>query len=153
MYKITFEASYGYPAKKVVKEDDKTTVTLHGILTLPSNCLFKFASLQHGYRRNLGNGRYEIVVLATSKHHKNDKYDSLLGERLAEAYAKRDLYKYVYKTLDNKLGLILTFLGVDPEDIKQYDRGALISSVNKYRRLYEHELKHIENLLTSLKHE
>ena len=153
MYKFVFEPSNCFAAKKVVKRDANTSVYLHGTLTLPSNCSFKFPSSTYVTILSSYKGSYEISVAGFTKCCKGDKYNSLLGERLAEAYAKRDLYLFIYKTLKCKFDLLMDFLGVDKNDVPKYKKNALGDNVIKYKNLYEHELEHINNLLAGLKHE
>ena len=153
MYKFVFEPSNCFAAKKVVKRDANTTVFLHGTLTLPSNCSFKFPSSNYVNIVSSCKGSYEISVVGFTKCCKGDKYNSLLGERLAEAYAKRDLYLFIYKTLKQKFDLLMDFLGIDKNDVPKYKKNALGDNVIKYKNLYEHELEHINNLLADLKHE
>ena len=93
MFKISFKETPKNPSKLVTKMGNETTVMLRGICKLPD--FFKYLPEEitdwighqihvEGYE-DVANNQLIIYSKGVSKCHPDDKYNTVLGERLAES--------------------------------------------------------------------
>ena len=155
IFKVSFKETDKNPSKAVKKVGKTTTVVLKGVVELP---LF-WKHIPEEIMEWIGEATkvecYENVVENTlivyssgiSRCRPDDKYDSLLGERLAEARAKYNVYKFFY-TLTYKLfeyydRIMFGDIGV----VGSGSGSCLAVDVKKYAALCIKESHHIEELL------
>ena len=157
MFKVSFKETKDNLSKIIEKKGKTTTVTLKGVVNLP----FFWKNIPQVVRDYIWNTTkvevYENIATNTlliyscgiARCHKEDKYDSLFGERLAEARAKYNIYKFFYgidKRFIEYYNRILYGCG---NEVKGNDQDCLAADYIKYRNLCIRESHHIEDLLAS----
>ena len=154
MFKVSFKDKPKEASKVVIKEGKTTTVILKGVINLPPffyevpKAVSDWISEQTKVElyEDMSNNTLTIYSTGRSLCHDEDKFDSVLGERLAEARAKYNIYKFFYN-LDNRLcNYYSSILHGYPYDIKLEDKG-LLSNRHKYEALCIREAHHIGQLL------
>lgn len=159
MFKVSFKKEGSQPSKTVERIDDKVTVvTLRGTIKLPD----WFWKLPFGlkdklYKSNkyircsvpLGDCIY-IVVKGFAKRADEDIYDPIIGERIAEARAKIELYKLMEKATDGICRFLFKYLYGSSEITgifhNSYD-GGIYQTHKKYQALLIKESHHLGKLL------
>ena len=107
MFKVSFKETKENPSKVVIKKGRTTTVILKGVVNLPS--FFRDMSMElrdwvasrtkiEGYE-DLANNTLILYSTGIARCHEEDKYDAVLGERIAESHAKYYIYKYILSNL------------------------------------------------------
>lgn len=156
MFKVTFTRK-----RDVHKFDNITKYILWGEFKLPEFWVYipkhiKDWVVQRGNtkRFHLVFSKDTCILMAVGKAscHENDKYDTVLGERLAECRAKQVTYEF-FATLCSKLyeyyATILYGGRLFP------DQNGVSGSLNKVRLKYAHllstERKHEQDLLNQVK--
>jgi hypothetical protein len=138
-----------------------TTVILKGIVKLPEFFDKIPADIMEwvGHQKkievyeNMADQTMMVFSTGMAKCHEDDKYDSLLGERLAEARAKYYIYKFFYDLCSRLCGYYNSLLyGECGGDSQDYNDG-LMCDLDKYRALCIRESHHIGELLKSKENE
>lgn len=160
MFKVSFKETEKMPYKVVPKTGLNTLVTLRGKMEIPYFWKHIPEDIQEWIANQTKVELYEnvaentILVFAegTSRCRKDDKYNTLIGERLAESRAKHDIYKFLH-TLCYKLaeyyGAILYGNGGPVVDSP---KEGIMADVHKYEQLYMRELRHQRELLEEKNH-
>ena len=102
VFKVSFRETDKNPSKAIEKVGRTTTVILKGAVSLPSfwcDIPKEISEWIAGQTKvelyeNVANNTLYVYSRGMTRCHEDDKYDSLLGERLAEARAKYFIYKF-----------------------------------------------------------
>lgn len=157
IFKVSFKETPKQPSKAVTKVGLVTTVILKGIVDLPE--FFDHIPTEImdwiGHQKkveiyeDMANHTMQIFSTGMAKCHEDDKYDSLLGERLAEARAKYVIYKFFYD-LTSKLYNYYDRIMFGNQDVVCSGTGSCIAQdIKKYKGLGIREAHHIGELLAS----
>lgn len=154
MFKVSFKEDE-CPSKVVEKVGKVTTVMYRGIVKLPKIWWYlpkeilewiKYRDSLEIYE-NVANNTLIVYAKGKTKCADGDVYDSLLGERIAEAKAKMVIYKFfadlcqrIYKYYEELLTGDRS-LSVPPVN------GGVAGDLLKYRKLYMIEKEHIKTLI------
>lgn len=155
MFKVSFKEENGYPYRLVEKAGKITTVMYRGIVKLPRLWWYMPIDIIEWMRNreaiefeeNIATNTLIIYAMGKTKCADGDVYDSLLGERIAEAKAKMVIYKFfadLCLRIFNHYNGILT--GNDISYLPSTDKG-VVGDIKKYRKLYQIEQEHINKLL------
>lgn len=157
MLKVSFKDKEGCPAKKVEVFNDKATVvTLTGVVKAPE-WWWKIPKEIHKWMTNHPSvevydnllGNVTVKVIGKSICSDEDEFNPVLGERIAEARAKKKLYGFML-TLTKKLicyyhNLLYGKFAVKVEG--ETADSCIYKEMEKYSVLYGAELEHLHNLL------
>ena len=159
MFKVSFKDAPKNPTKLVTKWGNETTVVLNGTVKIPAFMRYIPEEIISWINEqtlidgtdDLANMRLIVIAKGTARCHPDDKYDTVLGERLAESRAKYNIYKFFYELsykLSEYYGTILYGNAIvdDPKE-------GLMADVCKYERLCRMEKDHQTDLLNGNKHE
>ena len=161
MFKVSFKESPGNPSKVIYKAGMVTDVILKGVVELPhfwhlmppDICEWIAIQRKVGMYENVANNTLIINSEGISKCRKEDKYSTLIGERLAEARAKYCIYKFFFD-LCSKLYEYYSTILFGPEGIVAIGNGgSLERAMKKYEGLCIRESHHIGELLASIENE
>ena len=155
IFKVSFKETPKQPSKAVTKVGLTTTVILRGVIKLPS--FWKYmpddivdwigkAKKVEGYE-NLADNTLIIYSTGVSKCNPDDKYDSLLGERLAEARAKYHIYKFFYDLTSKLYDYYNKIMFGEAEIVDSGHGSCLERDTDKYEGLCIREAHHIGELL------
>ena len=155
MFKVSFKSNPKDPTKLFIKENGKTVAFLVGTVKLPEFwfgipvSIVKWISVLESVEvyEDSKNNTLTIYTKGVSVCAEGDKYDTVFGERLAEARAKEHLYRFMYNLssrLFNYYSKILYGLG---EGGPIGSKSGLEAVFKKYEALHYHELMHINDLL------
>ena len=171
MFKISFKET-SIPCKVVFKEGRKTTVTYRGIIMLPKLWWYMPPEIRRWINhcsyvdicKNIATNTAVIYARGIARCREDDKYDTLLGERIAEARSKYNMYRFIAE-LCKKLMLYYnnwmydvpalpvigsTVIALDAGKYKHV-KGGLFGDYTKYMALMNKEIEHIEALLNANK--
>jgi hypothetical protein len=157
IFKVSFKETEKSPSKVVQKVGKTTTVILRGVVELPAfwkhlpEEIIKWIEGRQkveGYE-NLADNTLIIYSTGVSKCNPDDKYDSLLGERLAEARAKYHIYKFFYDLTSKLYDYYNRILFGDAGIVDSGHCSCLAQDVKKYEGLCIRESHHIGELLAS----
>lgn len=157
MLKVSFKDKEGCPAKRVEVFNDKATVvTLTGVVKAPE-WWWKIPKEIHKWMTNHPSvevydnllGNVIVKVIGKSICSDEDEFNPVLGERIAEARAKKKLYGFML-TLTKKLicyyhNLLYGKFAVKVEG--ETADSCIYKEMEKYSVLYGAELEHLRNLL------
>lgn len=157
MLKVSFKDKEGCPAKRVEVFNDKATVvTLTGVVKAPE-WWWKIPKEIHKWMVNHPSvevydnllGNVIVKVIGKSICSDEDEFNPVLGERIAEARAKKKLYGFML-TLTKKLicyyhNLLYGKFAVKVEG--ETADSCIYKEMEKYSVLYGAELEHLRNLL------
>ena len=157
MLKVSFKDKEGCPARKVEVFNDKATVvTLTGVVKAPE-WWWKIPKEVHKWMTNHPSvevydnllGNVIVKVIGKSICSDEDEFNPVLGERIAEARAKKKLYGFML-TLTKKLicyyhNLLYGKFAVKVEG--ETADSCIYKEMEKYSVLYGAELEHLRNLL------
>lgn len=157
MLKVSFKDKEGCPARKVEVFNDKATVvTLTGVIKAPE-WWWKIPKEIHKWMTNHPSvevydnllGNVIVKVIGKSICSDEDEFNPVLGERIAEARAKKKLYGFML-TLTKKLicyyhNLLYGKFAVKVEG--ETADSCIYKEMEKYSVLYGAELEHLRNLL------
>lgn len=155
MFKVSFKESPKDPCKLVTKLGNQTTVLLRGTVDIPdfwkyipNNISEWIAGQKHieGYE-DIAKNQLTIYSRGISKCHPDDHYDTVLGERLAEARAKCFIYRFFYDLTYKLSEYYGTILYGDSCPVVDNSKDGIIADVMKYEKLYRHELNHQKELI------
>ena len=157
IFKVSFKETPKQPSKAVTKVGLITTVILKGVVKLPeffdripANIL-EWVGNQKKVEiyEDMANHTMQIFSTGMAKCHEDDKYDCILGERLAEARAKYCIYKFFYDLCDKLEGYYSNIL-YGPCGVVDSGSGSCIArDLKKYEGLCIREAHHIGELLAS----
>lgn len=157
MLKVSFKDKEGCPARKVEVFNDKATVvTLTGVVKAPE-WWWKIPKEIHKWMTNHPSieiydnllGNVTVKVIGKSICSDEDEFNPILGERIAEARAKKKLYGFML-TLTKKLICYYHNLLYGKFAVKVEGESAdfcIYKEMEKYSVLYSAELEHLRNLL------
>ena len=157
VFKVSFKETPKQPSKAVTKVGLTTTVILKGGVKLPEffdripTDIMEWIGHQKKVEiyEDMANQMMWVFSTGMSKCREDDKYDSLLGERLAEARAKYQIYKFFYSLCD-KLYEYYSKILFGPHGVVDCGEGSCIGrDLKKYEDLYVKEAHHIGELLAS----
>jgi hypothetical protein len=157
IFKVSFKETPNNPSKVVYKAGMTTNVVLKGTVELPSFWhlippeISKWIAMRTKVEiyENMVNNTLIIHAEGISKCKEGDKYDSLLGERLAEARAKYCIYKFFYD-LCRKLEEYYSNILYGPCGVADSGSGScIVRDLKKYEGLCIRESHHIGELLAS----
>ena len=155
MFKVSFKETETSPSKVVMRAGNFTEVTLKGTIKVPEFWPYIPKEIDEWVRRSnhveiyedMAKGIFIIFVQGVSKCHPDDKMDNMLGERLAESRAKKNLYRFLFQLCDKLCVYYADLMGIviatTPCD------GGLTDARIKYLRLYNAECKHERALLNN----
>lgn len=158
MFKVSFKDTPENPLKTVLRKGNSMYVGIEGIVALPEffkdipQSIYDWITKE----QKLISGEEDVatqtfVLRASGKAvcHKDDKFDYVFGERLAEARAKMKIYKFFY-ALSSKLYVHYSkIMFGDLEVIEKGNGDCLAQIIKKYEALCIRESHHIDELLTS----
>ena len=159
MFKVSFKDTPRDPSKIVVRAGNKISVLLKGTVALPE--FFKYIpesiiawmteeqKLISG-EEDIANNIFHLKVSGHVLCHKDDTFDYVLGERLAEARAKYKMYRF-FHTLILKLCTYYSTILYGSDDILATQDGGLLKELKKYERLMVKEAQHLQELLKETK--
>ena len=157
IFKVSFKETPKQPSKAVTKVGLTTTVILKGAVKLPEffdripTDIMEWIGHQKKVEiyEDMANHTMQIFSTGMAKCHEDDKYDSLLGERLAEARAKYAIYKFFYD-LTSKLYNYYDRIMFGNQGVVCSGTGSCIAQdIKKYKELGIKEAHHIGELLAS----
>lgn len=160
MFKVSFKETPKNPTKLVTKLGNETTVMLKGFCKLPN--FWKYIpeeiskwienqSKVEVYEDIVGN---QLIIYAKglSRCHPEDKYDTILGERMAESRAKEIIYTFFFnlsrKLYDYYDRIMFGFPGV----VGEGNNNSLAQDVTKYEKFIHQEKRHQVELLQNKIH-
>ena len=155
IFKVSFKETPKQPSKAVTKVGLTTTVILKGVVKLPEffgripTDIMEWIGHQKKVEiyEDMANQMMWVFSTGMSKCREDDKYDSILGERLAEARAKYQIYKFFYDLCD-KLERYYSNILYGPCGVVDSGSGSCIGrDFIKYEGLCIRESHHIEELL------
>jgi hypothetical protein len=158
VFKVSFKETESSPSKIVEKKGRTTTVVLKGLVELPTfwsqipEDIMNWVSKQKNVElyEDISNNTLIVYSQYVAKCVEGDKYESLLGERLAEAHAKYYIYKFFYD-LTTKLYDYYNMLLFGDESVAESggSGSCLAKDIRKYEGLCIRESHHIGELLKS----
>jgi hypothetical protein len=157
IFKVSFKETENNPSKAVYKAGRVTNVILKGVVELPhfwhlmppDICEWIATRTKVEIYENMANNTLIIHSEGIAKCREDDHYDSILGERLAEARAKYQIYKFFYSLCD-KLYEYYSKILFGPRGVVDCGEGSCIGrDLKKYEDLYVKEAHHIEELIAS----
>ena len=156
MFKVSFVDKPNNPAKQVQVFNDKATiVTLKGRMVLPKwwslvpYSIDKWANNHEGVEFNdICLEEAFFVVQGKSVCSEEDVFDKVKGERIAEARAKKKLYKFMYRLLEKVFWHYKKIIIGDMDmRLPELYRDGIYKDIMKYQVLYERETEHLHKLL------
>lgn len=158
MFKVSFKEQPNNPSKAVKKMGKVTTVYLRGYVRLPEffyNIPSEIADWMSSYSNkveiyeNVSTHTMVVISVGESKCREDDKYDTVLGERIAESRAKHQIYKFFY-VLTCKLCNYYEKLLFGPNThIINSGKNGLTDCMDKYKNLCIKEAHHLGELLNT----
>lgn len=157
MFKVSFKETSKNPSKVIAKYGGLTITTLKGVVKLPAFWHHIPEDIMEWVKRrtkvelheDIANNLLYVFSEGRSKCKDGDKYDSMLGERLSEARAKYNIYKFFYDLCD-RLYEYYNDLLFGPHGVVDSGEGNCISrDLKKYESLCIRESHHIGELLAS----
>lgn len=159
MFKVSFKDTPRDPSKIVVRVGNKISVLLKGTVALPE--FFKYIpesiitwmteeqKLISG-EEDIANNVFHLKVSGHALCHKDDTFDYVLGERIAEARAKYKMYRFFY-TLIAKLRTYYSNILFGNDDTIVMHTGGLMKDLIKYEDLVAKEAEYLKELLKNTK--
>lgn len=161
MFKVSFIEKEMLPTRVVMKAGLGTIVTLKGRMEIPHFWHRMPEEIQEWVAgqtkielyEDVAHGEITVFTEGMAKCRKDDRYDSLLGERLAESRAKQHIYRF-FKNLTAKLEKYYQeiLFGGENKVVNDTKHG-IVGCNKKYQRLLEREENHFKELIDSKNHE
>lgn len=153
IFKVSFKETEKSPSRIVEKKGRTTTVTLKGVVRLPVFWSKVPDDIMEWIAVNPYVELYEdisdntLLVFSSGKARcmPGDRYDTVLGERIAEARAKYDIYKFFY-SLTCKLHDYYNVLLFGTPVVDNGDGNCITQDAIRYERLLRREAEHIMEL-------
>ena len=160
MFKVSFKETPKSPSKLITKSGAVTKCTLMGSVSLPEFFDYLPPHINEWISKteyvdifeDIVNRKMIIFSSGISKCSPNDRYDTILGERIAESRAKYRIYKFFYN-LTKKVFNYYYELMFGMHNGASYKDGSLIDDSLKYEALMKREEKHLEELINGKKDE
>lgn len=157
MFKVSFKETEHQPSRIVIKAGRDTTVTLKGRMEIPHfwhlmpEYIHEWIANQTKLElyENMSDGTIMVFSEGHSKCRQDDKYDSLLGERLAESRAKLNIYQFFYNLCDKLDDYYQEIMFGSVGVASNGQPGSLASDLLKYEKLVNREKSHYNELLGS----
>ena len=161
IFKVSFKETNGHYCKAVSKVGRTTTVILKGVVKLPAFFYNIPKEIEEWMRssnkvelyENVANNTLIVFATGNTKCREDDKYDSLFGERLAEARAKYCIYKFFYDLTFKLYEYYDRILFGDMGVVDSGTGSCIASDMRKYELLCIMESHHIGELLKSKENE
>ena len=161
MFKVSFKETPKNPYKLVTKLGNETTVLLRGTVDLPA--FWKYipeeicewiAHQTHieGYE-DISKNQLIIYSRGIAKCHPEDKYNTVLGERMAESRAKYFIYKFFYNLCYRLEDYYQELLFGKGNSVVNETMHGIVGDFIKYEKLCDRERHHQVELLRGEKHE
>lgn len=157
MIKISFKDSKFHEPKVVTRIGKTMRVTLDGVLLweLWSDIPFSIKAWAHtrrGINIFTSEGTTYIMVSGSAACHKEDKFDYVVGERLAEARAKIKLYSFIVELLQKVSSYYLKLIfGYEIVSTIAPIGPCIAKDIERYAGLRKHEVEHLEALIKEIK--
>ena len=157
IFKVSFKETEKNPSKALYKAGRNTNVILKGYVVLPKfwkHLPDEVMRWIEGRQKveiyeNIADNTLYVYSTGMAKCRPDDHYNSLLGERLAEARAKYCIYKFFYD-LTTKLYDYYGRIMFGDEGLVDSGHGScLAQDMKKYEGLCIREAHHIGELLAS----
>ena len=157
VFKVSFKETAKSPSKVITKYGSLTEITLKGTVALPPFWHHIPEDIMEWLRNSkkvelyvdVSRNILYVFSVGKSRCREDDKYDSLLGERLAEARAKYCIYKVFYD-LTTKLYDYYGRIMFGDEGLVDSGHGScLAQDMKKNEGLCIREAHHIGELLAS----
>lgn len=161
LFKVSFREDKKNPSKVIEKAGGTTIVTLKGVVNLPE-FWYNIPKEIHTWiatrtkveiYEDIANNTLIIYSQGTSRCMDGDKFDSLLGERLAEARAKYIIYKFFYDLTFKLYNYYDKVMFGDQGVVCSGTGSCLAQDIKKYEGLCIRESHHIGELLKSKENE
>lgn len=148
MFKVSFKETPQNPSKLVTKMGNETTVILKGICDLPA--FFEYIPKEisewiegqrhiEGYE-DIASNQLIIYSKGIARCHPEDKYDSILGERMAESRAKELIYQFFFGLCSRFRDYYCMIVFGDLKcNAAKVSNDSLTKALNTYKKLWEHE--------------
>lgn len=154
MFKVSFKEDE-CPSKVVEKVGKVTTVMFKGTVKLPKiwwylpQEILKWIKYRDSLEiyENVANNTLIVYAKGKTKCAEGDTYDSLLGERIAEAKAKMVIYKFFADLCQRIYRYYEELLTGDRSLSVPPANGGVAGDLLKYRKLYMIEKEHIKTLV------
>lgn len=157
MFKVSFKEKDNCPSKIVEKAGRVTTVMYKGSVALPKfwwylpHEITEWMKMRESVElyENVASNELTIFARGRTRCAEGDAYDSMLGERIAEAKAKMVIYGFfagLCQKIFNYYNNLLT--GDDYKYLPGTEKG-IVGDIKKYHRLCEIEREHINKLLNN----
>ena len=154
MFKVSFKETPNNPSKIVVKKGKRTEVTLKGVIKLPSFWTRIPEDIMRWIEKREHVEIYEdivnniLIIYSAGKSVccEDDKYDSVLGERLAESRSKYYIYKFMYGLAGRLEDYYSNILFGDKATLLD-SKGGVSQAARKYAELCIRESHHLGELL------
>ncbi len=161
MFKVSFKETENNPSKVVYKAGMITNVILKGTMELPEfwhnipQEIMEWIAVQRKVElyEDVAHAILIIHSEGKSKCRRDDKYDTLLGERLAEARAKYCIYKFFYDLCARLFDYYNKILFGSAGVVDSGSGNCIARDLKKYEALCIRESHHIGELLASKGHE
>jgi hypothetical protein len=155
LFKVSFKETDKNPSRVVNKYGRKTVVVLKGSVRLPEfwkhvpEGITDWISCQESVEiyENMAENTLVIFSEGKSKCHADDRYDSILGERIAEARAKYRMYHFFYKLISRLYDYYNTLLFGEVGVVDSGSGNCLMQDAVKYDEMCKKEMSHIVELL------
>jgi len=157
VFKVSFKETEKNPCKVVEKVGKTTAVILKGVVGLPAFWKhipdevvdFIGNTTKVEVYENIVDNYMLVYSKGVAKCRPDDKLDTLLGERLAEARAKYHIYKFFYNLTSKLYDYYNKIMFGDAGIVDSGHGSCLAQDLKKYEGLCIREAHHIEELLAS----
>lgn len=155
MFKVSFREK-STPSKVVLKSGRVTTVTYRGTVKLPKLWWYMPEEVRRwvnactyvDMEESIAHNTVVLYSRGVSKCRDGDKYDTLLGERVAEARAKMHIYWFFYQICGKLIDYYNHLVYGDDQVVSFNRNGGLVGDMHRYQELYKKEQEYIEKLLS-----
>ena len=156
VFKVSFKDAPKASSKVTMVKGKKTVVFLNGTVRLPefwkhipdeiTDWLVDGTHPISG-AEDIATNTFHLKVIGVARCHKDEKFDYVFGERLAEARAKYKIYKFFYGLTCRLYDYYNRILFGDEEVVDMGNGSCLAQDVKKYEALCIREAHHISELL------
>jgi hypothetical protein len=158
MFKVSFKETPENPSKLVQKLGKITTVTVKGTMKLPDFWNQIPPSILQWVEEHSKIEIYEDMLTNSlliysegkAKCLDEDKYDSVLGERIAESKAMIKIYDFVYKLSYKLFDYYNSVLFGDKGVVNVGSGWSLERAIVKHEKLLVCESKHLDKLIKEI---
>lgn len=158
MFKVSFKENPKFPVKKVqrIEHTRETIVTLRGTVNLPVFMQYYIPPKIWDWIDSCKNVQAEITMTkmhltvkgkARRNEDDGDADNPVLGERIAEARAKINLYKFMYHLISELYVYYCRLLSSNTLTEGTYKDNTIQGAMTKYVNFYNREEAHLKALL------